>query len=195
MCMTDLEYQVWYCETYKATYPILKRAGKRLLAHFCYALAPDLEDMMSDAYIAMYKKRKKLIVHPNINGWLIVALKYIILKRMRKWARNRDALIKLKNEVEIQNQARKADLDFENAEDVYILIQTLGSENYELLRAYHVDGVSIEELARRCGKSVGATYMKISRLRRRGYDILNSTDFKSIVVLWLAMNFMDRWFK
>ena len=164
-----------------------------MIARFCYALDPDLEDMMNEAYIVMYKKREKLVTHPNITGWLIVALKYIILKRMRKWARNRDALRRLKNEVERQHQIRKSDLDFDNLEEVEILIATLGRENFELLHAYHVEGVPIDELARRCGKSVGATYMKLSRLRRRGFDILNSTDIGTMAILWLAINIIDAW--
>lgn len=188
--MNDREYQEWYCKVYIETYPIVERAGRRLLAHFCYALMPDLDDLVQDAYLAMYKKREKLITHENITGWLIVALKFIILKRMRTWARRRDAVERLKQHAEAVARETARGLNFEDQEDVEILRATLGEENFELLKAYHMDGVPVEELAARTGRSVGATHTKLSRLRGRCNDILNGSGLKTMIALWVAMHFL-----
>ena len=187
--MNDREYQEWYCKVYIETFPIVERAGRRLLAHFGCALMPELDDLVQDAYLVMYKKREKLVEHENITGWLIVALKYIILKRMRAWARRRDAVEKLKQQVE----AVARDLNFDDQEDMEILRAALGEENFELLKAYHVDGVPVEELAARMGKSVGAVHTKLSRLRRRCYEILSGSGLKTMIGLWMALHALRKW--
>lgn len=186
--MNDREYREWYCKVYIETFPTVERAGRRLLAHFCYALIPELDDLIQDVYLVMYKKREKLVDHENITGWLIVALKYVILKRMRAWARRRDAVEKLKFQVE----AVSRDLNFDDQEEMNILRAALGEENYELLKAYHVDGVPVEELAARVGKSVGAVHTRLSRLRKRCNDILSGSGLKTMIALWMAMHILRK---
>ena len=186
----DDEYEQWFQDIFQRTHPTIERAGSALLARFCPHAASEHGDLVQEAYLALYKKRRQLRSHPNITGWLIVALKYLILKRRRTLIRKHAAYRRLKIQYARSCKQRLMTNYFENTEAASLLRASLQPEDYALLWARYVEGVSIEDLAQRTEKSKDAVYTQLSRLRKRCLLLLRDGNF-CVLFLWFSLHILE----
>ena len=130
--MNEREYSSWFDQTYKDTYPTVKRVGKILLVHLCPALLNDIDELLASTYSDMSKKEKKLRSHPNIIGWLVVAFRYVVYHRIRAWYKEQRALKQLQAEIAAARVIDPLQEAFLFEETETLLRIALGPWRYEL---------------------------------------------------------------
>lgn len=183
----DNESEKWFQDIFLRTHPTVERAGRYLLARFCPHAASEHGDLVQEAYLALYKKRRQLRSHPNITGWLIVALKYLILKRRRTLIREQAAYRLLKTKYDRSLQKHPMTNSFGNTESASLLRASLPPEDFTLLRAHYIEGIPIQELAQRSHESKGAIYTRLSRLRKRCLLLLKDGNLY-VLLLWIHLH-------
>lgn len=191
--MKRVNYEAWFDDTFRATYLTLERSGRILLTYLCPAIMGDLHDLMIQAYMACDKKKKKLYNHPNVTGWLIVAFRYETYHRIRSWDREN----RLRDELNYQGRIRAASDSMKDAledKDLELVFRSaIGNKRYELLKAYYLRGITIDELAVVCGTSEHGMEAALSRWRKKCEKALNCPGLLSIIPLWFYMNFSFFW--
>lgn len=191
--MKRVNYEAWFDATFRATYLTLERAGRVLLTYLCPAIMGDLHDLMIQAYMACDKKKKKLYHHPNVTGWLIVAFRYETYHRIRSWDRES----RLRDELNYQERIRATSDSIKDVledKDLELVFRSaIGNKRYELLKAYYLRGLTIDELALMCGTSDHGMEVALSRWRRKCEKALNCPGLLSIIPLWFYMNFSFFW--
>ena len=181
-------YTSWFDETYKKTYLILRRAGRILLAHLCPALLGDLDELLDCTYNDMSRKEWLLQNHPNITGWLIVAFRYIVYHRIRAWYRQQRILEGYANELRVERVADPFAEALSFAETEAFLSDAIGASRYALVRAHCYEGASVQELAKRTGRSVHAMEVSLWRWRKTCRKLLKGRGNFLLLLLWLHVN-------
>ena len=182
-------YTSWFDETYKETYLILRRAGRILLAHLCPALLGDLDELLDCTYNDMSRKEWLLQNHPNITGWLIVAFRYIVYHRIRAWYRQQRILEGYANELRVERVADPFAEALSFAETEAFLSGAIGASRYALVRAHCYEGASVQELAKRTGRSVRAMEVSLWRWRKTCEKLLKGRGNFLLILLSLYVNF------
>lgn len=139
-------------------------------------LRNSLEDLIQDTYLELYVNYDKLRKHKNITGWLVETMYRKSKDRAKHLYKEalRTAFQIDPNEV-LENM--HSDL-VDTPEHIYILRETvaelrktlceeIGVDAYRLLKAYYVDGESLDSLANREGITPAALKMRLHRWRRR----------------------------
>lgn len=186
--MTERQLENWFKQIYTETYPTIERVGRHMIERACIGLSMELEDIIHETYLTLYKKRHTLCNHENITGWLIVAFKFNALRRMRKWARQHDAMERASS---VETSVRSGDLaaSMEDEEAVEIMRAAIGARNFGILLDYQAGRLSVDQIAQMLDKSVGATYTFLSRLRKRCLLVLQKNGFHTLLLLWIALHF------
>lgn len=165
----------WVEDAYRQYYGFLYMIGLRYLQGNL-AQRSGLEDSIQTVFMLMIKKRKKLETHPNIKGWLIVALRRELCAQSGKERKGRRRFaFSLDDDKEFQKQNALMD----NLHDPELLclnacqekfdtiVKLIGTENADLLMQCYANDVSLTELAKQKHTSETALKMKIFRLKEK----------------------------
>ena len=170
-----LAVESWIEEAYHQHYSFLYIVGLHYLRGRSAQIL-GLEDSIQTVFMLMIKKRKKLETHPNIKGWLIVALRRELCARSGKERTGRKHLaFSLDDDKEFQKNNALMDnlhdpeLFCLNAcqEKIDMIEKLIGKENTDILMQYYVEGVSLSELARQKYTKETALKMRIFRLKEK----------------------------
>ena len=187
--MSERKYTVWFDQTYRETYLIVRRAGYILLAHLCPALLGDLDELLSCTYNEMSRKEWRLRRHPNVIGWLIVAFRYVVYHRIRAWYREQRILERCKNARCTAGTADPFQEAMNLLETEEMMRAAIGDRRYALLRAHRFEGIPVRELAARTGKSIHAMEVSLWRWRKVCEKVLKSHGKLFMMFLWINVNF------
>lgn len=97
--------QEWFDEVYNETRWQLRNICVMLLCGYP-ELRSDVDDLIQDTYMQMYKKYDKLLSHENIGGWLVEALKRNARSLVREKAREKKRVIRSIDDPEQIETAR-----------------------------------------------------------------------------------------
>ena len=165
--MNEQTEREWFEQIYHAHADMLFRLGRHLLGGQDDSM---LYDLMQDAFLDAWSKREKLLVHPNIGGWLALSLKNRAMsaqqKARRRGMRNAYSLDD-EESVPVADTAMTPEQEALLGDRVAALRELLGEENAALFLAYAVDGCTAREIGRRWNLSEDCVWMRISRMKRK----------------------------
>lgn len=166
---------IWFERILNETKKIVVQAGKHSIKRYPI-LHDSLDDLIQDTYLELYKNYDKLYKHENITGWLVETMyrkSKDRAKRLYKEA-NRTASQIDPSEVlenmhsDLVDTPEHTYIQRENADELRkTLSKDIGSEAYQLLEAYYVDGESLDSLADHEGITPAALKMRFYRWKRR----------------------------
>lgn len=166
---------LWVSEHFKENYAMLAAIGRLFIGS-----SPEQLDMIDDeiqeVFVSLWKKRDTLRAHPNIDAWLVEALRRQLLGRVSRAARRQrkfslhsyddpereDTL----SHLEQSAYPNPADM-LEGKERYALLVSVLGQENAAIFYAYCVMNYSARDLAAQYGCSEACIWTRISRSKKR----------------------------
>jgi len=163
----------WLEALFNQYYDLLYDVG----VHLCKgqpALLDGLYDALQEVFIALWRKRNKLVDHPNIGGWLVVALRFELQARMKKEGRRtKAASYSLDDPDSAPPLADPTPSIADNLlykEKIEALKALLGIENTRLFLDYTLGGQSAKQVAVQYGLTESGVWMRISRIKKKIYE-------------------------
>jgi hypothetical protein len=170
---------LWVEKVCEENYEDLYIAGLRYLLRTNPKDIIFLPDDIQEVYLLLCKKKEKLIIHPNITGWLVRTMMKVMSDREGK-ARKERARIAFSMDDEAM--LRKSQSMFaagrdpleivlnKSADEMPEIEKEIGRENLQLLQAYYEEKKTSEELAGQMQMAGAALRMRISRLKKKIKD-------------------------
>lgn len=164
MSSSEEEFVEWFDDLYKRyMYKMTVIATRRLNDQ------RKAEELVHDTFELLWKHRKdsKIMNHPNIAGWLIKTLGFLILNEVHS--------CEYKNEYPLDASIENLGIPcqpFEKLEDV--LPNDLTENEKNLLIWYYEDRLDYEEIARILGVSQSVCRMRMTRTRRHCMKLMKN---------------------
>lgn len=181
----------WLEELYKDNYKMLLHVGL-FFAGQDAKCRDAVEDEIQAVFLLAWEKRAMLKSHPNIEGWLVEAMRRRLLALYRRFIKEQKKSGFSLDDDKAGGQAMKAESLYTNAEDFralwdkerkLLLYELLGRENAELFLLYCVDRMPAGELTGRFHVTENCLRMRVSRLKKK---ILQHPEIFSAIVLLLV---------
>ena len=146
-----LSTELWFDELYITFYPKLLNITLRLTEDSHLA-----EDIVQSAFTTLYERRKELISHHNIQGWLVVTVKNKLQSEMQKLNYTQEVPLMdgIKLSYDPENKASFNDL----------LPATLSESDRLILDLHYRQGYSHSEIGKYLGCSETACRMRLCRI-------------------------------
>lgn len=164
----------WLQKLYNENAPALYRlAVNRLRSGVGHT--EDAEDVLQDVFLLAMQR--DLSDHPAPVGWLvkatvIICRNYVKRNNHHREKQRRYAQSKLDVSADRSLFFVSSQEPETNEREIMIQMeQCMTAEEWELLRAYSLEGVPVEELAQRTGMTVNALRVRIHRLRNKARKI------------------------
>ncbi len=148
------------------------------LQYFCMAYFPEpqylssIDDCIQEVFLAAYKKRKKLMLHPNPYAWLKNACKKQCMVMMRNRNRHTKILQKNCNHEESVKDDVLAWLNQNHAiEQLMVLESQLTDNEREIYQAYFLHDQSARKIAQENEISEAAVRGAIQRIRKKASQL------------------------
>lgn len=129
-----------------------------------------LYDMVQEVFVLLWVKRKELMEHPNIGGWLALAVRYRMLNHhaeIRKQRLHRAYSIDAECVPEIKAMDLTPEQCVELQSKVDELRRFLGEEDASLFLAYAAEGYKAKDLSRKYQLPENTVYMRIHRIKKK----------------------------
>lgn len=183
----------WLKALYEEHYQLLYSVG-RLFTGADEAPDSQVEDMIQETFLILWRKRGALFTHPNIGGWLVETLRRGLLHRYTKKRRagaprsqSLDAV-----DMDLVTGGEKVFPLPEDALEIKDRLETLktllGERDAALFYRYFALNLTARELAREMNVSEDCLRMRVTRLRKK--VLLNRELFLGIMALF-AVRFFD----
>ena len=154
---------------------LLKQHERRLSA-YVHAMVPDWatgEDIIQETSVRMWEQFSEYRSGEDFGAWACAIAKYMILAARKKASRQKmffdDELLQL-----VEEEVEKASLQQEaRLSALSECMRRLSEPHRRLLEACYGGADSIKGAAAKLQRSVNATYMTLSRVRRSLHDCIN----------------------
>jgi len=148
-----------------------------------YALAHNVkfkelaEDVVMETFTTALKRYDELSTHPNLGGWMFTTLKNTMLNRYRKAVKHKVENIDAIIDVVINEVA--------SDETITLCRECLSDEMFQLLEAYHITGMTLDELAVSYNITKPAIKQRLNRIYHKVRE--NLKKFYSFLPLLLVV--------
>ena len=168
--MIESSQAEWLEALFNQYYGLLYDVGVRLCKGHP-ALLDGLYDALQEVFIALWRKRSKLADHPNVGGWLVVALRFELQSRMKKEGRRAKATSCSLDDPDSAPPLAVPEPNIADSllyeEKIEALKALLGAENTRLFLDYALSGQSAKQVAVQYGLTEASVWMRISRIKRK----------------------------
>lgn len=151
----------------------LYNTGRRILKKYHEGIEL-LPDDIQEVYSIMWMKKKELIEHPNISGWLVETLKNVISNRMRgvfkdkqnqSFSLDDEEKVRKRKDLEVAaDQSKNTEATMDKLDRIR---ERLGKKNTDLLLKYYGQNIPPAKLAEKMHMTEGALRVKITRLKKK----------------------------
>lgn len=138
----------------------------------------DVDDLVQEVYLDVLKKKKSIENHPDIQGWLCIATKYVI---KRYWRSKSVDLVPLEFVDEIEDPTSFENIieDNEYVKKLMVFInKSLSWADYEIFDFKCIKRLSNDQIAEILDIKRTAVDAKVTRLRKKLKNIIKSFDDK-----------------
>jgi RNA polymerase sigma-70 factor (ECF subfamily) len=145
---------------------LLERLSLRLRAYYKARLAragrgaTEAEDLVQEALLAIHTQRHTYQRSEALMPWVYAIARYKLIDYLR---RGRTTFAELPIEDASEVMAQDDHIAAESAYDLDRLLGSLPEKMQRAIRCVKIDGLSVEEAARRCGMSVSAVKVNVHR--------------------------------
>ena len=136
------------------------------MVHLAFRTLQDVElakDIAQNAFLTMLIKYDQLRNHPNLHGWLIKTVRYLIMNEQQKAYYSLEVPINSENEL----VAMDTSINF-----LSMLPPELSERECQILYLFFEVGFSHETIATQLGCTPEACRMRLYRAKKRCYDFL-----------------------
>lgn len=158
--MSNAKAEQFFEELYKKEYDDIIRFVRRLVND-----NRGIEDITQETFLEAYRKRKKLMDHPNPKGWLYITAR----NKWMKWAeKQRKYLLDYDSHAEgpVGDDKNRTD-DYYMAEVMYSVKETLTEKDFRILRNYYEYGYSSKEMAKYLGVTENCFKVRVARMKAK----------------------------
>lgn len=124
---------------------------------YCYVKLSDehaAKDCTQEVFLILFEKLDKLKLSENIRAWLYRTADNV----MKNYRKKHKETVSYDDVTEISKDVYSVETPFEDI---------ISKEEYELLKAYYIDGEDIEIISQRLGISKAATAQRIHRIKAK----------------------------
>lgn len=183
--------KTWLSEHFRENYAMLQAIG-RLFLGGDPAQLDMIDDVIQDVFVRLWQKRDRLREHPNVDAWLVEAMRRQLKGQLsRKARRQRCAPTQSADDPQGPNLDHVAQQTYPEPSDLLegrerydLLVSLLGKENAAIFYAFCVLHYSARELATQYGISEGCVWTRISRSKQK---ILARPDLFFVMMLALLL--------
>lgn len=155
---------LWLRNLYDTYYNMLYRIAA-LILQASLGHTTDVQDVLQDVFL-IAAQTDGLTTHPNIKAWLCQTTKHLCMNYVRGNRRRSMRNHRYATEV-YSSVANPASAGHAEASVTRLsIVQTLTEEDWELLRRYTLEEMTVERLAEETRISVNALRVKIFRIRK-----------------------------
>ena len=164
-----MDAALWFEAVYNEQADFCFKLGRRFLPG--WEDEDVLYDVVQEVFTTLWQKRDELMNHPNIGGWLALAVKYRMMGyASKKGRRERMHAYSMDDEAgsaQVPSPLLTPEQQTELWEKMSVLRELLGEENAELFMAYAIGGYKAKELGERFSISEQCVYVRISRMKKK----------------------------
>lgn len=142
---------------YKRWHPRLLRHARSLTRH-----NEDAHDIMQDAAITIARNIHRLQAPENFGPWAYTIVRNRAANHIKRLQRERALKTAIHTQASLQSSQ---ELHPERAETLRDLIETLSPNDREVLSAYYVDGMSVQEISGCLGLPAGTIKSRLYKAR------------------------------
>jgi RNA polymerase sigma-70 factor, ECF subfamily len=156
---------------------LLGQYQRRLFLHVL-SLVPgfnDAEEVMQETNLVLWREFHQFQSGTNFLAWACRVAFHQVLAWRKKRQRDRLQLSDAFLEAVAEESVEVCDALEERSQALAGCVDRLPSPQRELLRLRYTQGLSIEEVARRAGRTVEAAYRALSRIRQGLHDCVSRT--------------------
>lgn len=165
--------EAWLAAHFRENYALLLSIGRVFVGS-----APEqmdgIDDAIQDVFAALWRKRAQLRSHPNVDAWLVEALRRQLRGRLSRAARRAkraqmDSLDAMEGAADRMAQTAYPDPAeaLAGREHYNMLVTLLGQETADIFYAYCVKGVPAKALAQTHQCSEACIWTRVSRAKKR----------------------------
>ena len=132
----------------------------------------DVEDLVQETLIAVHSRRKSYDRSQPFTAWAYAMARYKLVDHLRRVRVRAAVPIDGRDDLFAENEQEHADA----SRDVEQLLSALPSRQREAIRLTKLEGLSIDEAARRTGQSAAATKVGVHRGLKRLRVLLNLSE-------------------
>lgn len=163
--MNELE---WFEEAYRQNADFCFHLGR----HYLHEGQDEdvLYDMVQDVFMTLWNKRAELIAHPNVGGWLALAVRYRMMSRnkeQRKQNLHHAYSLDEEHRFELTSPQLTPEQQTELWGRIDTLREILGEEDSLLFLAYAIGGYKAKELGVRFDLTENTVHVRISRMKKK----------------------------
>ncbi len=155
-----------FTEVYKAYYEVVFKAVYHRIANRQIA-----EDITQDTFVVAFRLGEDFLRHPEPKLWLLRTAHYKMLEAYRK--AKRWGLEPLEKHQELEAQ----DCHYGEVELNLSALATLGKEEWRAIKAYHVFGNTISEMAESEAVTENNMRVRLFRVRKKLKDGMKCWNF------------------
>ena len=127
---------------------------------------PDAEELLQDAFVLLWKKRKRLtIVGDSLLPWLLVSVRYLAQNRRRHLGRRRTTTLDERPEPSSDRNPEEVAARRELYDVVERSIRKLGGIDQEIFRLCVIEGLSYKQAAAKLETSHAVVRNRLGRAR------------------------------
>lgn len=166
--------EAWLSDAFRENYAMLLSIG-RVFVGGSQEKMDMIDDEIQEVFAILWRKRERLRSHPNIDAWLVEALRRQLRGHLSRAARRqRRAAMSSLDGME-DGQAERIEQTvypdpaevLDGKEQYQLLVSLLGQEGAEMFWAYCVQGQSARALAARYGCSEACVWTRVSRCKKK----------------------------
>jgi RNA polymerase sigma-70 factor, ECF subfamily len=149
---------------------------QRRLFLYVLSLVPrwnDAEEVMQETHLVLWREFERFEIGSNFLAWASRVAFHQVLAWRKRRQRDRLQLSDAVLELVVEEATRDADALEERAAALTGCIEKLPDQQRDLLRLRYTNELSIEEVARRAGRTVEAAYRALSRIRQTLHECVS----------------------
>lgn len=187
--MPQEDFDAWYESVYKTHYPIQKRHLTGLCNSYNTSLMQDVEEILEDVFLQVWKRREKLYAYEYLSAWLYRASTNRFFDYARKASvRKRKHAGSLDDpdapNVQLPSKTAAERILEERMADI---VDCVGEEQYSLLLHYYDPRLSNDTLAASMGISPTALRKRVSRI----IGTLRTMDARIFFILFVSQFLLE----
>ena len=124
----------------------------------------DIEEILSDTFLAIWKNHRKLNKATNIKAYLLGTAKNITRNKYRETTMNLN-ISEYEEQIYTEFNVEKFAEEKEKIAEVKEVIKTLSKEEYDIFVYFYYEGMKIKEIAKNLNMTISNVKVKLHRIR------------------------------
>lgn len=163
----ELEIENLINDYYNYIYLVVKNMSSNAITD------EDIEEILSDTFLAIWKNHRKLNKTTNIKAYLTGTAKNITRNKYRETTMNLN-ISECEEQLCMESNIEEFAEEKEKIDEVKKVIKTLSEEEYYIFVYFYYEGMKVKEIAKRLNMTISNVKVKLHRIRNLIKDRLKN---------------------